>query len=140
MAPRVFSGGGSQGGRGPQSEWQEETADQRALRFNYNAWKRIIKVEPVQNDFTTMRKLWVDALAILDGVDREYKQCLPRDLDADHEKTFGRGHIKALLGLKVRKDEVGKFLGFVRPFLLVGIPSHSFLGTMLIVKSSGHYA
>jgi hypothetical protein len=86
--------------------------------LNYNAWKRIIKVEPAQNDFTTMRKLWMDALAMLDGEELEWKQCLPRDLD--NEKTCGLGHIKALLDLKVGKDEVEEYLKLVRPFLLVG--------------------
>lgn len=96
---------------------QEETLTQEQARSNYNAWKRIIKREPANNDIHTMKLLWTEALEILNDDDREWKQMLPRDLDND--EFYGSKHILALLQMKSSASGARTFIDLVHPFLEV---------------------
>ncbi|EFE33958.1 NF-X1 finger and helicase domain protein, putative [Trichophyton benhamiae CBS 112371] len=86
-------------------------------RVDYNAWKRIIKSPPKQNDLATIKRLWTGALDILEGFDRNWKQMLPRDLDAD--ENFGREHIQILLSMKSHGNGCRTFVELSQPFLAV---------------------
>ncbi|OAL74790.1 hypothetical protein A7D00_0384 [Trichophyton violaceum] len=86
-------------------------------RMNYNAWKRIIKSPPKQNDLATMKRLWTGALDILEGFDRNWKQMLPRDLDAD--ENFGREHIQTLLNMRSHGNGCKTFVELSQTFLAV---------------------
>ncbi|EZG03317.1 hypothetical protein H106_06803 [Trichophyton rubrum CBS 735.88] len=86
-------------------------------RMNYNAWKRIIKSPPKQNDLATIKRLWTGALDILEGFDRNWKQMLPRDLDAD--ENFGREHIQTLLNMRSHGNGCKTFVELSQTFLAV---------------------
>ncbi|KAL8688726.1 MAG: hypothetical protein Q9218_005433 [Villophora microphyllina] len=101
-------------GKNPHQK-SEETAEQREAKENYNTWKRLIKTNPKPNDTKTMDKLWTDALNILDGENRDWKQMLPRDLDDQNLK--GREHIGALLSMLAGPNGHGIFVKLAHAFL-----------------------
>jgi hypothetical protein len=71
----------------------------------------------VPNDTVTIKQLWTDALAILNGGDREWKQLLPRDID-DLE-NYGRDHIQTLMSMVSSPGGRGTFVSLAQPFLSV---------------------
>jgi len=98
-------------------ERSEETPEQQQAKAEYNSWKRLIKREPKTNDTDTIRSVWTQALSILDGDDRDWKQMLPRDLD--DEDYYGRQHIKAVLSMVAHGHGHSTFIDLARHFLLV---------------------
>jgi hypothetical protein len=56
----------------PVRERREITSDQEQARADYNAWKRLLKAPPIQNDTWTMERLWSGALAILEEENRDW--------------------------------------------------------------------
>ncbi|KAL8706504.1 MAG: hypothetical protein Q9201_000436 [Fulgogasparrea decipioides] len=110
----------SPGGAAERSKHREspqDTSEQQEAKENYNSWKRLIKVSPKLNDIKTIELLWTDALAILNGDDRDWKQMLPRDLDDDNYR--GREHMQALLSMEVGSYGHGTFVKLAHPFLSV---------------------
>jgi hypothetical protein len=95
---------------------KEADPEQVKARTEYNAWKRIIKSPPIQNDVLTMERLWSGALTILDGADRDWKQMLPRDLD--DEGYYGREHIHTILSMVAHAHGCHEFVDVAQPFLL----------------------
>ena len=73
----------------------EETAEQLQAKTEYNSWRRIVKSCPRPNDICTAERLWHGALEILNGKERDWKHCIPKDLD--DEEFYGRAHIKATI-------------------------------------------
>lgn len=61
--------------------------------------------------------LWTEALAILNGPDREWQQMLPRDLD--DEQFHGRRHIDSILSMTARSEGHAVSVRLARPFLSV---------------------
>ena len=98
-------------------ERSEETPEQQQAKAEYNSWKSLIKREPKTNDTDTIRSVWTQALSILDGDDRDWKQMLPRDLD--DEDYYGRQHIKAVLSMVAHGHGHSTFIDLARHFLLV---------------------
>ena len=96
---------------------REETPEQQRAKADYNAWKRIIKSPPWPNDKETIKQTWNDALAILNGDEREWKQMVPRDLD--DEEYYGREHIQTLLSVRTRHNDYSAFIRLFQSFLLV---------------------
>ncbi len=94
-----------------------DTPEQQREREDYNSWKRLIKRPPTPNDTRTIEVLWNGALNILNEGDRDWKQMLPRDLDA--EDNYGREHIKALLSMVSYSGGCGTFVTLAQPFLSV---------------------
>jgi len=76
-----------------------------------------------------MEHLWSDALSILNGDEREWKQMIPRDLD--DEEFYGREHVRALLAMRTSFRKGDKFIRIVRSFLLV-ITHSSFLDCLSV--------
>jgi hypothetical protein len=101
----------------PVRERKEADPEQEKARADYNAWKRLIKSPPKQNDVWTIERLWNGALAILNGGDRDWKQMLPRDLD--DEGYYGREHVQALLSMVAHTHGCREFVDLAQPFLLV---------------------
>lgn len=93
----------------------EETTEQILAREDYNSWKRIIKSPPRSNDLRTAEILWSDALEILNGDDREWKQKVPMDLD--DEEYFGREHIKAVVAFRGQPGFYNTFIRTTGAFL-----------------------
>jgi hypothetical protein len=100
----------------PVREREEADPEQDRARADYNAWKRLIKSPPTRNDVWTIERLWNDALAILNGADRDWKQMLPRDLD--DEGNYGREHIQTLLSMVSHTHGCREFVALAQPFLL----------------------
>jgi len=65
----------------------------------------------------TIELLWTGALAILNEGDREWKQMLPRDLDA--EDNYGREHIQILMSMVSHTGGCGTFVALAQAFLSV---------------------
>ena len=95
-------------------ERRGETAEQLKSKADYNSWKRLIKNPPRANDTRTIGLLWTGALTILNGDDRDWKQMLPRDLDAD--ENYGREHILTLLSMVVHSHGCVTFVDLVSTF------------------------
>lgn len=112
----------------------EETPEQQQARVDYNAWRRLIKVSPSRNDDRTMKQLWKDGLAILDGDNLEWQQMLPRDLDSDEYR--GREHIRALLELRASPGNEKSFVRIAHSFLSV-ITHRAFLDCLSVDTSVG---
>jgi hypothetical protein len=85
-----------------------DTPEQQREREDYNSWKRLVKGPPTPNDTRTIELLWNGALTILNEADRDWKQMLPRDLDA--EENYGREHIQALLSMVSHTDGHATFV------------------------------
>lgn len=98
-------------------ERPEETPDQQRSKADYNSWKRLIKTPPQSNDYRTIERLWIGALTILNGDDRDSKQMPPRDLD--DEEYHGWAHIHVLLGMRPHGNGHSTLVTLTRPFLLV---------------------
>jgi hypothetical protein len=113
-------------------ERPEDTPEQQEAKANYYSWKRLIKSAPRANDIETIRLLWIGALDILDGDDREGRQMLPRDLD--NAEYFGRQHMQTLLTMETHVGGHGTFIDLARPFILV--MSHPALLNCLTVDTS----
>ncbi len=94
-----------------------DTPEQEREREDYNSWKRLIKRPPIPNDTRTIALLWNGALTILNEGDRDWKQMLPRDLDA--EENYSREHIKALLSMESHTNGYATFVALAQPFLSV---------------------
>jgi len=94
-----------------------DTPEQRREREDYNSWKRLLKRPPTSNDIRTIELLWNGALTILNEGDRDWKQMLPRDLDA--EENYGREHIKSLLSMVSHTNGHATFVALAQPFLSV---------------------
>ncbi|TGO45849.1 hypothetical protein BCON_0361g00090 [Botryotinia convoluta] len=94
-----------------------DTSEQQRAREDYNSWKRLIKRSPTPNDTRTIELLWNGALTILNEGDRDWKQMLPRDLDA--EENYGREHIQALLSMVSHINGHATFVALAQPFLSV---------------------
>lgn len=94
-----------------------DTPEQQQEREDYNSWKRLVKRSPVSNDNRMVGLLWNGALSILNEGDYDWKQMLPRDLDADD--TCGRQHIQALLTMDSSTDGHATFVALAQPFLSV---------------------
>ena len=94
-----------------------ETQEQQKERKDYNSWKRLVKRPPMPNDTVTVELLWSGALAILNEGDRDWKQMLPRDLDA--EEHYGREHIQTLMSMVSDPYGSAAFIKLAQPFLLV---------------------
>ena len=92
-----------------------DTPEQQRKREDYNSWKRLIKKPPTPNDTRTIELLWNGALDILNEGDRDWKQMLPRDLDA--EDNYGREHIEALMSMVSYSDGGATFVALSQPFL-----------------------
>jgi hypothetical protein len=101
----------------PIRERKEADPEQEKARADYNAWKRFIKSPPIRSDVWTIERIWNDALAILNGGNRDWKQMLPRDLD--NEEYCGREHIQTLLSMVADTHSCRKFVDLAEPFLLV---------------------
>ena len=91
-----------------------DTAEQQREGEDYNSWKRLVKRRPIPNDTLTIELLWNEALTILNGGDREWKQFLPRDLDADD--NYGRDHIYTIMSMQSYSGGSGAFITLARPF------------------------
>ena len=100
------------------SQRPTETPEQEQARSDYNAWRRLIKFSPRGNDDNHAVRLWNDALAILNGADRDRKQQLPRDLEKE-EELHGIEHIKALLARRSRSSGHAVFVNMSKAFLQV---------------------
>lgn len=98
-------------------ERREEDPEQQQARAEYNAWKRLTKSPPTQNDVWTIGRLWNGALIILNGEDRDWKQMLPRDLD--DEQYHGREHIHTILSMVAQTHRCREFVDLAQTFLLV---------------------
>jgi hypothetical protein len=94
-----------------------DTPEQQREKEDYNSWKRLIKRPPISNDIMTIELLWTGALTILNKGDRNWKQMLPRDLDA--EDNYGREHIQALLSMVSHAGGCGTYVALALPFLSV---------------------
>ncbi|PVI08317.1 NFX1-type zinc finger-containing protein 1 [Periconia macrospinosa] len=112
----------------------EETHEQQQARMDYNAWRRIIKVPPIRTDERTVKQLWGDGLAILNGDNLEWQQMLPRDLDS--EEYRGREHIKVLLELRSSPGKEKEFIHIAYAFLSV-ITHRAFLDCLSVDTSVG---
>lgn len=95
----------------------EETPQQQRAKEDYRSWRRLIKNPPKTNDNRTIELLWNDALNILNGEDRNWKQMLPRDLD--DEEYCGRQHIQTLMSMVAGHHGHSTFVDLAHPFLLV---------------------
>ncbi|KAB2101546.1 hypothetical protein AG0111_0g10456 [Alternaria gaisen] len=93
----------------------KETDEQKEARKSYSSWKR--RLGEAETDPTTMRRLWEDALGILENGDRDWRQQFPQDLD-DPDDESGHRHILAILRTTVAGSDYGTFLGNARNFLL----------------------
>lgn len=113
-------------------ERPKDTPEQLHAKAEYSDWKRLIKSSPRQNDTATIKKLWTEALDILNDDDRDMKQMLPRDLDS--EENHGREHIYTLMSMEAHVRGHGIFIRLVRPFLLV--MSHTALVDCLSVDTA----
>lgn len=94
-----------------------DTPEQQREREDYNSWKRLIKRPPTPSDTRTIELLWNGALNILNAGDRDWKQMLPRDLEADD--NYGREHIQALLSMVSNSVGCATFVAIAQPFLSV---------------------
>ena len=94
-----------------------DTPEQLKSKEDYNSWKRFIKRRPEPNDIDTITALWAEALEILDGPDRDWRQMLPRDLD--DQEYYGRDHIDTLMRMTVHRHGSNTFVKLAGPFLLV---------------------
>ena len=94
-----------------------DTPEQQREKEDYNSWKRLIKRPPTPNDTMTIELLWTGALTILNEGDRDWKQMLPRDLDA--EDNYGREHIQTLLSMVSHTGGCGTYVALALPFLSV---------------------
>ncbi|KFY97455.1 hypothetical protein V500_02048 [Pseudogymnoascus sp. VKM F-4518 (FW-2643)] len=94
-----------------------DTPQQQRDRKYYNSWKRLVKKPPTPNDTRTIELLWNGALTILNEGGRDWKQMLPRDLEA--KENYGREHIKALLIMVSHTIGRSTFLALAQPFLSV---------------------
>ncbi|KAF2120795.1 hypothetical protein BDV96DRAFT_275996 [Lophiotrema nucula] len=118
----------------PQSSQRPtETPEQEQARWDYNAWRRLIKFPPRANDDDHANHLWNDALAILNGDDRDRKQQLPRDLE-NEEEYYGIEHVKALLAKRSRSSGHAAFVNISKAFLQV--MTHQALLDCLSVETS----
>lgn len=115
-------------------ERPQETPEQQAAKADYTSWKRLIKFPPLPNDNKTIERLWSGALTILNGDDRDWKQILPRDLDAP--EYYGRQHIQTLLGMRANAHGHSTFVSLARPFLWV-ITHHALLGCISVDTAVG---
>ncbi|KAH8600108.1 hypothetical protein B0O99DRAFT_503550 [Bisporella sp. PMI_857] len=95
----------------------KETPEQQRDRADYNSWRRLVKRMPMPNDTMTIELLWTGALRILDEGDRNWKQMLPRDLDA--ENNYGREHIETLMTMVSHAGGCSTFVALAQPFLSV---------------------
>ena len=101
----------------PVDERLGDTPEQKKEKEDYNSWKWLIKRPPTPNDTTTIGLLWTGALTILNEGDREWKQMLPRDLDADD--YHGREHIQVLMSMVSHTGGCGTFVNLAQAFLSV---------------------
>jgi len=79
-------------------ERREKGPEEQKGRADYSALKRFIKALPMRNDTFTIERVWVGALTILNGADRDWKQMLSRDLD--DEAYCSREHMYAVVSLR----------------------------------------
>lgn len=63
-----------------------------------------------------MERIWAGALDILNDGDPDWKQMLPRDLEAGE---YGRQHILSVMSMKSGIGGSATFVGLAQPFLLV---------------------
>ena len=94
-----------------------DTPEQQREREDYNSWKKLVKTPPRPNDTRTIELLWKGALTILNEGNRDWKQMLPRDLEA--EENYGREHIQVLLSMVSYTDGRATFVALAQPFLSV---------------------
>ncbi|KFX96758.1 hypothetical protein O988_05185 [Pseudogymnoascus sp. VKM F-3808] len=94
-----------------------DTPQQQRERKDYNSWKRLVKKAPMPNDTRTIKHLWSGALTILNQGGRDWKQMLPRDLEA--KENYGREHIEAVLSMVSHANERSTFLALAQLFLSV---------------------
>jgi len=94
----------------------KETLEQRHAKRSYDAWKVHLGSDP--NDARTMQRFWERALKILEGGDRDCRQELPKDLDADDDNHKGRQHIDALMSKRAHDGEPDRFIADCQQFLL----------------------
>ena len=94
-----------------------ETPQQQQAKDEYHAWRRLIKNLPKPNDNRTIGLLWNNALKILNGEHRDWKQLLARDLDSDEYQ--GRQHMHTLLSMVAGAHGHRTFVDLAHPFLLV---------------------
>lgn len=109
-----------------------ETHEQRQAKDEYHSWKRLIKVPPQLNCEKTLVQVWIGALTVLDGQEREWRQMVVRDLD--EEDFFGKMHIKAVLARRPESGNTRAYFQLIQPFL--SVMTHSALLDCLSVDSS----
>ncbi|KAK4960881.1 hypothetical protein LTR10_001370 [Elasticomyces elasticus] len=95
-----------------------ESSEQVEAKTSYISWRSAIRKPPQATGLLANQCLWEEALNILNGVDRDWKQTLPRDLE-NEDQYFGRQYIRALLCDRAKIGRYQSFIELSRSFFLV---------------------
>lgn len=101
------------------------SSEQMEVKEKYNRWKSLLKTPLYSTQDPRFRRIWNDALAILDSGDGDGQQKLPNDLDSD--EYYGREHIRVLMATTIDYYDIE----MVKDFLLL-FTHHSLIRSLAL--------